>query len=115
MLYLTIKPRGSAIAFLILSLFLFTPVCIAKNADPSTDVPAMSLDELMEQLRLNNLQLKQAEQNYIAAKAIVPQVTAWNNPQVGLIENPIPGNPGNMNKSQGFSYTITQSFSFPGK
>src|ERR1700693_3009637 len=111
-----IEKWGFVNSLLILSLF-FTPphICIAQHTDTSSDVPVMGLDELAEELRLNNPQLKQAEQNYIAAKAIVPQVTAWNNPQIGLIENPIPGSPVNVYKSEGFSYTLTQSFSFPGK
>lgn len=111
----TIKQLGLINSLLILSLFFIPQICIAQQADTSSDVPAMTLDELAEQLRLNNPQIKQANQNYIAAQAVVPQVTSWNNPQIGLIENPVPGSPANVNKSQGFSYSLTQSFSFPGK
>jgi outer membrane protein, heavy metal efflux system len=115
MLYVTIKPRGFVKILLILSLFFYPYICIAQYADTSSNIPAMSLDELAEQLRLNNPQLKEAEQNYVAAKAIVPQVTAWNNPQVGVSQNPLPGSHLYPGQSQEFSYTLTQSFSFPGK
>jgi outer membrane protein, heavy metal efflux system len=108
------KDLGFIKSILILSLFIFTYIYIA-HADTSSNIPAMSLDELTEQLRLNNPQLKEAEQNYVAAKAMVPQVTAWNNPQVGVSQNPLPGSHLYPGQSQEFSYTLTQSFSFPGK
>ena len=77
--------------------------------------PPMTLDQMATELRLKNPQLEQANQNYLAAKAIVPQVTAPNNPQVGLIETPMTKSPFHISSSQGFSYTLSQSFPFPGK
>jgi cobalt-zinc-cadmium efflux system outer membrane protein len=110
----------SFVKLLFISTFSLLPmISFAEQASSLSTIMAnvsvMSLDELVEQMRQNNPQLKQAEQNYFAAKAVVPQVTAWNNPQVGLIQNPIPGSPFNLGQSQGFNYTLTQSFSFPGK
>ena len=115
MLGMTIKPRGFIKILLILSLFFSPYICVAQPADTSSDVPTMSLDELAEQMKQNNPQLKQADQNYLAAKAIVPQITAWNNPQVGLSQNPLPGSRLYPGQSQEFSYMLTQSFTFPGK
>ena len=100
---------------LILSLFLLPHICMGEHADTTLDVPAMSLDELVDQMRQHNPQLNQAGQSYLAAKAVVPQVTAWENPQVGVSQNPIPGSHLYPGQSQAFSYTLTQAFSFPGK
>jgi cobalt-zinc-cadmium efflux system outer membrane protein len=114
-LCITIKPQGFIKTLLIISLFFCPCICIAQHAGTSSDAPSMGLDELAEQMLQNNPQLKQADQNYLAAKAIVPQITAWNNPQVGLSQNPLPGSHLYPGQSQEFSYTLTQSFSFPGK
>ncbi len=92
--------------------------CFAAGQSNRPVVPigtTVSLEQLIELLKSNNPLLRQAQQNYIASKAEVPQVTAFNNPQAGLIENPVPAGPLNLDRSTGFSYTLTQSFSFPGK
>lgn len=106
--------RAVSWASFILLVFFLSTACYAQAETPS-DTKPLELDELIAIMRANNPQIKQAQQNYIAARAVVPQVLAFNNPLVGLIENPIPGSPVNLGKSTGFSYTITQSFPFPGK
>ncbi|MDF3839813.1 TolC family protein, partial [Cupriavidus basilensis] len=78
--------------------------------------PGFSLWELSEELRANNPQLIQARSLYMAAKAIVPQIAAPNNPQVGFIWGNLPKNsPLALARAESFSYTLTQSFPFPGK
>ncbi|WP_234824984.1 TolC family protein [Cupriavidus necator] len=78
--------------------------------------PGFSLWELSEELRANNPQLIQARALYQAAKATVPQIAAPNNPQVGLIWGNLPKNsPLALARAESFSYTLTQSFPFPGK
>ena len=108
------QPRF-VIPLLLLCLFLLPPICMGQHADAPSGVPAMSLGELVEQMQKNNPQLNQAEQSYVAAKSVVPQLMAWNNPQVGVSQNPLPGSRLYPGQSQSFSYTLTQSFSFPGK
>ncbi|MFI5303452.1 MAG: TolC family protein [Nitrospiria bacterium] len=77
--------------------------------------PNLSLVEMIDQLKAHNPQLEQARKNYLAAKAIAPQVLAPNNPQLGIVNNPTTGNPITLDHSQFFYYTLTQSFPFPGK
>lgn len=78
--------------------------------------PGFSLWELSEELRANNPQLIQSRALYQAAKATVPQIAAPNNPQVGLIWGNLPKNsPLALARAESFSYTLTQSFPFPGK
>ena len=78
--------------------------------------PGFSLWELTQELRANNPQLIQARALYQAAKAQVPQIAAPNNPQVGFIWNNLPKNsPLAFARAEQFSYTLTQSFPFPGK
>ncbi|MGA2090552.1 MAG: TolC family protein [Endomicrobiales bacterium] len=96
----------------IATVFLFSQKTFAA---PDSQIPPLSLGELTEQLHLNNPQLKQAQQNYFAEKAAIPQATALNNPQLGIIESPIPPNSLLIDQAAGLSYTLTQSFSFPGK
>lgn len=96
-----------------LIMLIFVWPCLAA-AEPKGEME-FDLNELIEQLKDKNPQLIQARQNYLAAKAVIPQATAFNPLQIGLIQNPIPGSPLNIGNSQGFSYTLTQSFSFPGK
>ncbi|MDE2584926.1 MAG: TolC family protein [Betaproteobacteria bacterium] len=73
------------------------------------------MSELLEQVKQNNPQLEQARQVHKAAQASVPQATAWSNPMVGLIQQPIPSSPLRLGASQGFSYTLTQPFQLFGK
>jgi cobalt-zinc-cadmium efflux system outer membrane protein len=91
-----------------------TLTLIAPSSE-ETAAPAMSLEEMIEELKAHHPQLEQGRKNYLAAKAIGPQVLAPNNPQIGFINNPMPGNPLNFGASQGFYYTLTESFPFPGK
>ena len=76
--------------------------------------PALTLPELARLLQANP-QIEQLRQLQKAAEANVPQALASANPQIGLIQNPIANNPLRIGQSQGFSYTYTQPFQFPGK
>lgn len=78
-------------------------------------ITPMSLADMIMEMKSHNPSIEQNKQYYAAAKAVIPQILAPNNPQIGFIENPIPGNPISIRKSQGLSYTLTQSFPFPGK
>lgn len=74
-----------------------------------------TLPELLDFLKQQNPQIEQAKQIHKAAQAAVPQATAWSNPQVGLIQTPVPSSPLRLGASQGFSYTLTQPFQLFGK
>lgn len=75
----------------------------------------VTLDDLIDVLRQQNPQIEQLRQLQVAAQAAVPQALASANPQVGFIQNPIPSSPFRFGASEGFSYTLTQPFQFPGK
>lgn len=76
---------------------------------------SLTLAELASLLDRDNPQIEQLKQAQKAAEAVVPQVLAYDNPQVGFIQNPITSSPLRLGSSQGFSYTLTQPLSFPGK
>lgn len=74
------------------------------------------LKKLWDEMRLNNPQLVQVRESYLAAKAIAPQVSAPNNPQIGLQWNNMSLNsPAALGRAPAGAYTLTQSFPFPGK
>ena len=76
----------------------------------------MGLMELWNEARANNPQLIQMREAYLAAKAVGPQLAAPNNPQVGLVWTNTPTNsPLALGTAASGSYTLTQSFPFPGK
>ncbi len=82
---------------------------------------AMDLRQLWSELRLNNPQLTALRENYLAAKATVPQIAAPSNPQLGLVWSGIPpntplglGNAGNVGPTNN-SISFAQPFQFPGK
>jgi outer membrane protein TolC len=94
------------------------PAAAATDEDKNRGLvgPGFSLWELSQELRANNPQLIQARSLYMAAKATVPQIAAPNNPQVGFIWGSLPKNsPLAFANAESFSYTLTQSFPFPGK
>ncbi|BEI37018.1 TolC family protein [Polynucleobacter sp. HIN7] len=81
----------------------------------------MDLRQLWSELRLNNPQLTALRENYLAAKATVPQIAAPSNPQLGLVWSGIPpntplglGNAGNVGPTNN-SISFAQPFQFPGK
>jgi outer membrane protein TolC len=95
-------------------------ICIGL-AHAQTAPKDMDLRQLWNELKLNNPQLSALRENYLSAKATVPQIAAPANPQVGLVWSGIPansplalgaaGNAGNANNS----ISIAQPFQFPGK
>lgn len=109
--YAVRRTAGPILALLLVAI----PANAAAGEEVRNGAAGWSLMQLEQEMRLHNPQLEQARENHAAAEAVVPQVTAPSNAQIGLIENPVPRSPLNLNQSQGFSYTLTQPFSFPGK
>lgn len=70
---------------------------------------------LAHELRSRNLQFVQAEQELQQIEARIPQALAWDQPMIGMEQTPVPRSPLNVNRSQGMSYRLTQTMSFPGK
>lgn len=103
-----------ATAFLCLML-LHLPAPAAPVGGKTSRPQELTLEQMLGLMKQDNPQLKQAAQNTRAAYEQVPQALAANNPQIGFVNNPIPGSPLNLGQSQGFNYTLTQSFPFPGK
>jgi len=91
----------------------------ASHAQPSSK--EMDLRQLWNELKINNPQLSALRENYLSAKATVPQIAAPANPQLGLVWSGMPansplalgsaGNAGSANNS----ISIAQPFQFPGK
>jgi outer membrane protein TolC len=89
-----------------------------KTAVPSRNLPdskLMRLSDLVRLLQKQNPQLEQARLNYIAAKTVVPQTLAPNNPQIGIQNTPMFNSPFNYNLNNGYTVSASQSFPFPGK
>ncbi|MCB5189934.1 TolC family protein [Methylobacillus arboreus] len=80
-------------------------------AEPET----LTLRQLAQELRARNAQFIQAEQERQQIEARIPQALAWDQPMIGMEQAPVPSNPANINRSQGMSYRLTQTMSFPGK
>jgi len=98
----------------VLFVILFYPFLAVRAGELSGDT-VLTLDQLLDQMRAHNPQLTQAQANYQAAKAAIPQALAFEGPTVNLAEGQMPRHPLNVNKSQSFNYGLTQSFLFPGK
>lgn len=104
--------------FVSVAMMLFACIGIAYAQTPPKD---MDLRQLWNELKLNNPQLSALRQNYLSAKATVPQIASPANPQVGLVWSGMPvnsplalgaaGNTGAYNNS----ISIAQPFQFPGK
>ena len=87
-----------------------------SNSAPSGVAEEFDLKKLWDEMRLNNPQLVQARESYLAAKAMAPQASALNNPQIGLQWNNMGLNsPAALGRAPAGAYTLTQAFSFPGK
>ncbi|NDC20369.1 MAG: TolC family protein [Burkholderiaceae bacterium] len=81
----------------------------------------MDLRQLWNELKLNNPQLTALRENYLSAKATVPQIAAPANPQLGLVWSGMPpnsplalGSAGSTGAANN-SISIAQPFQFPGK
>ena len=86
------------------------------EAKKSAQSGAMDLKALWNEARTNNPQLRQMRESYLSAKAIGPQISAPNNPQLGLIWAQTPTNsPLGLGVAQAGAYSVTQSIPFPGK
>ncbi len=88
-------------------------LCVTLPASAQTT--ALTLTDLQQLLQREHPQLEQLRQLEKAAQAQVPQVTAWNNPQIGIQQLNVPTSPLRIGAAQQTAYTLTQSFSFPGK
>ena len=63
-------------------------ILLCLGAEPSfaqNPPKEMDLRQLWNELRLNNPQLTALRENYLSAKATVPQIAAPANPQLGLV------------------------------
>ena len=90
---------------------LLTAVCLLPGFALAAPY---SLRELVALLDAHP-KVEQLRQIQRATQATVPQALAYDNPQIGLIQTPMTSSPLRFGSSQGFSYTLTQPFSFPGK
>ncbi len=88
-----------------------TRVTLGWAAEPE----ALTLRHLAQELRARNPQFVQAEQERAQIEARIPQALAWDQPMIGMEQTPMPRSPLNINGSQGMSYRLTQTMSFPGK
>lgn len=87
-----------------------------QSASKVSDASSFGLKGLWDEMRSRNPQLIQLRESYLAAKAIAPQVSAPNNPQIGLVWNGMSNSsPAALGKAPAGAYTLTQSFPFPGK
>ena len=101
-----------AVACLLLAAFaLRSPVSAAA------DLPAATVEQLVDELKLHNPQLEQARQAYLAAQFNEPQASSLPAPEVNLTEQANTGGPFDFNRNSGFfAYpTFTQPFLWPGK
>lgn len=76
---------------------------------------AMTLPQLAQEMRARNPQFLQASQEKLQIEARIPQALAWDQPMIGMEQTPVPRSPVNFERSQGMSYRLTQTMSFPGK
>lgn len=76
-----------------------------------------SLPRLVQELKHNNPQLRQAWQAYVAARLAVPIADTLPAPQFGLLEQANTGGPFDFNRNSGFfAYpSLTQPLPWPGK
>jgi len=81
----------------------------------------MDLRQLWNELKINNPQLSALRENYLSAKATIPQIAAPANPQLGLVWSGMPANSplalgsvGNAGSANNL-ISIAQPFQFPGK
>ncbi len=108
--------------FFVRSLFSLLIVCSSIGQIVAQTPPReMDLRQLWSELKLNNPQLTALRESYLSAKAIVPQIAAPANPQLGLVWSGIPpnsplglGNAGNVGNANN-SISFAQPFQFPGK
>ncbi len=104
----------------LVSCFVVLYVVIGAS-DAQSSSKEMDLRQLWNELKINNPQLSALRENYLSAKATVPQISASANPQIGLVWSGMPansplalgsaGNAGSANNS----ISIAQPFQFPGK
>lgn len=80
---------------------------------PATE--GMTLAQLAQEMRARNPQFLLASQEKLQIEARIPQALAWDQPMIGMEQTPLPRSPVNFERSQGMSYRLTQTMSFPGK
>ena len=105
------KRLNRLLCLALLSSCLLLGVEDAWAAEPE----ALTLRQLAQELRARNPQFVQAEQERAQIEARIPQALAWDQPMIGMEQTPVPRSPLNINGSQGMSYRLTQTMSFPGK
>lgn len=105
--------KQTGISILIIS-FLFSPAF--SYADDSA-AHELSLNELIEEARQNNPEIKAAKARWEAALARVPLAKALESPSVGFTFEKVPGSPFRLNKtaSEDRMLSISQAFPLFGK
>ncbi len=109
--------------FFVRSFFYLLLVCSSiGQAVAQTPTREMDLRQLWSELKLNNPQLTALRESYLSAKAVVLQIAAPANPQLGLVWSGMPPNSplglGGANAngiSSNNSISFAQPFQFPGK
>ncbi|MDR2507087.1 MAG: TolC family protein [Candidatus Accumulibacter sp.] len=101
----------NGIFFLAFASFLLSFHATAEIRPPQP----YTLAELSAMLNAENPRILQLRQEQKAAEAVVPQMLAFDNPEFGFTHSPIRNHPFRAGAARGVSYTLKQSFSFPGK
>lgn len=101
------KYGARALLHIIISTFF---ICLLFNV-----VWGLSLDELVSEALENNPEILAARNEWEAAKAKVPQVRWWNDPQLGISFEKIPRGTYSPGEAKMRMYSISQMIPFPGK
>jgi outer membrane protein, heavy metal efflux system len=83
-----------------------------KKVSPSKE---WSLPELVEALKENNPQLRSAAQTAKGIELGVLPAQAFDNPTLGITQDPLKNGPLNVNSSTGMVWGVSQNFPWPGK
>ncbi|HID93766.1 MAG TPA: TolC family protein [bacterium (Candidatus Stahlbacteria)] len=96
-----------ALAYIIISSIL---ICVLLNV-----VWGLSLDKLVNEALENNPEILAAKNKWEAAKAKVPQVRWWSDPQLGINYEKIPQGSYSLGEANMRMLSISQMIPFPGK
>lgn len=120
-LRLKLLKQSLGVLALLLSMSICSATVLAAERE-QTDTPrvfpttvSMTLPQLAREMRARNPQFLQASQEKLQIEARIPQALAWDQPMIGMEQTPVPHSPVNFERSQGMSYRLTQTMSFPGK
>lgn len=101
--------RSHAPAF-ILAILLFS-LCFSSSSGEDS----LNLQEVVDQALRKNPEILAAKERWEAAKAKIPQVRWWGDPQVGIGYEKIPEGSFSLGEAKMRMYSISQMIPFPGK